>query len=108
MKCLCWRKLHRRTLCVGTLFHDDERWPDPESACYLHHLAAALAAKGAGSIFLQATECYTARQSKTWLRLDSAVGNKTLEDNYTSCGYVKVDRCADGLYAGILRQKKLG
>ena len=41
------------------------------------------------------------------MRLDSAVGNKTLETYYTSRGYVEAGRCKDGLYEGILRQKKL-
>lgn len=96
-----------KLLCVGALFHDDERWPDPESAYYLHHLASAVDAKGTGSIFLEAAERYTASQGKQYLRLDSAVGNKTLEAYYTSRGYVEAGYCKDGLYEGILRQKKL-
>ncbi len=96
-----------KLLSVGALFHEDVRWPDPESAFYLHHLASALDAKGAGSIFLQEAERYTAGQGRQYLRLDSAVGNKTLEDYYTSRGYTEAGRCTDGLYAGILRQKKL-
>ena len=94
-------------VCVGALFHEDERWPDPESAYYLHHLASHVNAKGTGSIFLQRAEEYTASQGKQYLRLDSAVGNKILEDYYTSRGYVEAGRCVDGLYQGILRQKKL-
>lgn len=94
-------------LCVGALFHEDERWPEQASAFYLHHLAAEVGVKGAGSIFLQAAEIYTASQGKTYLRLDSAVGNKTLEEYYTSRGYVEAGSCVDGLYRGILRQKKL-
>ena len=96
-----------KLLSVGALLHEDVRWPDPESAFYLHHLASALDAKGAGSIFLQEAERYTAGQGRQYLRLDSAVGNKTLEDYYTSRGYTEAGRCTDGLYAGILRQKKL-
>lgn len=96
-----------KLLCVGALFHEDERWPEPESAYYLHHLASALDAKGSGSIFLEAAEAYTASQGKQYLRLDSAVGNKTLEEYYTSRGYTEAGRCTDGLYEGILRQKKL-
>lgn len=94
-------------VCVGALFHQDERWPDPESAYYLHHLASRVDKRGAGSIFLQMAEEYTAKQGKQYLRLDSAVGNKTLESYYTSRGYVEAGRCTDGLYEGILRQKKL-
>lgn len=96
-----------RILCVGALFHEDERWPDPESAYYLHHLASDVDAKGTGSIFLQEAEAYTASQGKRYLRLDSAVGNRVLEEYYTSRGYVEAGRCRDGLYEGILRQKQL-
>ena len=92
---------------VGALFHEDERWPDPESAFYLHHLASRVDKKGTASIFLQLAEEYTAGCGKQYLRLDSAVGNKTLEAYYTSRGYVEAGRCTDGMYEGILRQKKL-
>lgn len=94
-------------VCVGALFHEDERWPDPESAYYLHHLASRVDKQGTGSIFLQLAERYTAARGKQYLRLDSAVGNKTLEAYYTSRGYTEAGRCKDGLYEGILRQKKL-
>lgn len=97
----------RKIVCVGALFHEDERWPEPASAFYLHHLASHVDAKGTGSIFLQLAERYTASQGKQYLRLDSAVGNKTLEHYYTSRGYTEAGRCKDGLYEGILRQKKL-
>jgi len=96
-----------RILCVGALFHEDERWPEPESAYYLHHLASGVEAKGAGSIFLQKAEEYTASRGKRYLRLDSAVGNKVLENYYSSRGYVEAGCCRDGLYEGVLRQKKL-
>jgi len=96
-----------RILCVGALFHEDERWPEPESAYYLHHLASDVDAKGAGSIFLQKAEEYTASRGKRYLRLDSAVGNKVLENYYSSRGYVEAGCCRDGLYEGVLRQKKL-
>jgi hypothetical protein len=95
-------------LAVGALFHEDERWPEPESAFYLHHLASRVDAKGAGSVFLQMAEDYTARMGKRYMRLDSAVGNRTLEAYYTSRGYVEAGCCKDGLYEGILRQKQLG
>ena len=57
--------------------------------------------------FLEKAEEYTASRGKQYLRLDSAVGNKTLEDYYESRGYRTVGTCVDGLYEGILRQKKL-
>jgi len=96
-----------KLLCVGALFHTDERWPDPESAYYLHHFASDVDAAGMGTHFLDAAEKYTASCGKAYLRLDSAVGNKTLENYYTSRGYIEAGRCQDGLYYGILRQKKL-
>ena len=94
-------------LAVGALLHEDERWPDPDSAYYLHHLASRVDAKGAASIFLEKAEDYTARMGKKYMRLDSAIGNKTLENYYTSRGYVEAGFCKDGLYEGILRQKEL-
>lgn len=94
-------------LAVGALLHEDERWPVPDSAYYLHHLASRVDAKGAGSIFLQRAEAYTARMGKRYLRLDSAVGNHNLEQFYASRGYVAAGFCKDGLYEGILRQKEL-
>lgn len=94
-------------LCVGALFHEDERWPDPENAFYLHHFASRVDKKGIGSLFLAKAEEYTKSQGKAYMRLDSAVGNETLERYYTSRGYTEAGRCVDGLYKGILRQKKL-
>ena len=94
-------------VAVGALLHEDARWPEPESAFYLHHLASRVDAKGTASIFLQMAEDYTARKGKRYMRLDSAVGNKTLEHYYTSRGYVEAGYCKDGLYEGILRQKEL-
>jgi hypothetical protein len=64
-------------------------------------------AKGAASIFLQMAEDYTASMGKRYMRLDSAIGNGTLEQYYTSRGYVAAGYCKDGLYEGVLRQKQL-
>ena len=96
-----------KLLCVGALFHQDDRWPEEDAAFYLHHLAAELDAKGAGSIFLKMAEDYTASQGMQFLRLDSAADNPVLADYYTTRGYEAVGSCVDGLYHGILRQKKL-
>ncbi len=92
---------------VGALFHSDERWEDADSAYYLHHLASDLSEKGAGSLFLEKAEEYTKNQGKRYLRLDSAIDNKVLEQYYSSRGYKAVGTCVDGLYEGILRQKEL-
>lgn len=96
-----------KLLCVGALFHEDERWPDIASAYYLHHLASDPEAKGTGSVFLKMAEDYTARQGKMYMRLDSAIGNKNLEQYYAIRGYTEAGFCKDGLYKGVLRQKKL-
>ena len=96
-----------RILSVGALLHEDERWPDVESAYYLHHLASDPSAKGTGSIFLEMAEQYTAKQGKKYMRIDSAIGNRNLENYYASRGYVPAGECKDGLYEGVLRQKKL-
>lgn len=97
----------KEILAVGALFHQDERWTEKANARYLHHLAAEVGEKGAGSIFLAEAEAYAAEEGAEYLRLDSAVGNTVLEQYYTSRGYVEAGRCEDGLYYGILRQKKL-
>ena len=96
-----------KILSVGALLHEDERWPDVASAYYLHHLASDPDAKGMGSIFLQKAEEYTAQQGKAYMRLDSAIGNKNLETYYASRGYQPAGYCKDGLYEGVLREKKL-
>ena len=94
-------------LCVGALFREDARWPEPAKALYLHHFAASVDRKGIGSLFLQEAEKYAKAQGLEYMRLDSAVGNQKLEKYYTSRGYTECGRCQDGLYHGILRQKKL-
>ena len=60
-----------------------------------------------GTVFLEEAEKYTKAQGKAYMRLDSAIGNETLERYYVSRGYTEAGRCVDGLYKGILRQKKL-
>ena len=95
-------------VCVGCLKTADDRWPDGHaaSALYLHHLAASLAHKGAGRAFLRAAEDHAARNGYAFLRLDSAVDNPALTRWYESQGYLPAGRCVDGLYEGILRQKR--
>lgn len=94
-------------LSVGALLHEDARWPEKANARYLHHLASRPDKKGMGSVFLREAEKYISAEGADYMRLDSAVGNGTLEQFYTRGGYVEVGRCVDGLYHGILRQKKL-
>jgi hypothetical protein len=94
-------------LCVGALFCEDVRWPEPAKARYLHHFAAKVGEKGAGSLFLQEAEKFAGAEGMEYMRLDSAVGNERLAHYYESRGYVSCGHCRDGLYQGILRQKKL-
>ena len=96
-----------KMLAVGALFHDDIRWPDPQNAFYLHHLASDTDAKGFGSVFLEMAEAYTASCGKQYMRLDSAIDNPVLTAYYESQGYAPVGSCIDGMYEGILRQKAL-
>ncbi|MBR6558969.1 MAG: hypothetical protein IKT70_08160 [Clostridia bacterium] len=42
-----------------------------------------------------------------FFRLDSAVGNDKLEKYYSDMGFTPAGVCVDGLYTGVLRQKKL-
>ena len=94
-------------LCVGALFCEDVRWPEPAKARYLHHFAAKVGEKGAGSLFLQEAEKFAGAEGMEYMRLDSAVGNERLAHYYESRGYVSCGHCRDGLYQGMLRQKKL-
>ncbi len=96
-----------KILCVGGLMREDERWTDAAPALYLHHFASRTDSRGAGSIFLQRAEEYAISQGIEVFRLDSAIGNEKLENYYGSRGYLPVGTCKDGLYEGILRQKRL-
>ncbi len=93
----------------GCLKAADDRWPDGRtaSALYLHHLAADLAHKGTGRAFLRGAERHAARVGKAFLRLDSAIDNPALTRYYESQGYLPAGQCIDGLYEGVLRQKRL-
>ena len=97
-----------RIVCAAVLKREDDRWPcDGARALYLHNFASALDAKGTGSIFLELAEEHAKGQGMEYFRLDSADDNERLERYYTARGYVAVGTCVDGLYSGILRQKKL-
>ena len=98
-------------LACAVLRQDDERWPEAmqtaETAFYLHHFATRTGVKGLGPIFLHMAEDYARSQGKTCFRLDSADDNPFLTDYYTALGYMPVGTCIDGLYSGILREKRL-
>ena len=113
----CWEKgelfaLEERAsgpiVCAGALKAEDARWPaDGVPALYLHHLAADLAHKGAGRLYLRLAERHAASAGMTFLRLDSAVDNPALTVYYEALGYLPAGHCVDGLYEGVLRQKQL-
>ena len=97
-----------RMVCAAVLKREDDRWScDGARAIYLHNFASALDAKGTGSIFLELAEEYAKTEGMEYFRLDSADDNAFLESYYTARGYEAVGTCVDGLYSGILRQKKL-
>ncbi len=96
----------------AVLKNEDDRWEgvfDYKSvkALYLHNFAVRLDKKGTGSIFLRMAEKYAAERGVECFRLDSADDNEKLEEYYSSKGYISRGSCADGLYKGILREKKL-
>jgi len=94
-------------VAVAVLMKEDARWKTPASALYLHNFATRLDYKGVGSIFLKLAEEYTKKMGYKYMRLDSDIDNKPLEEYYTSRGYKAVGSCIDGLYKGILREKEL-
>lgn len=92
---------------AAVLWEEDPRWPgDNPPAYYVHHLASALGAKGAGEALLDC--CYRLAQEngKAYLRLDCAQDSPALNAYYQRQGFESAGFCVDGLYSGILRQKK--
>lgn len=96
-----------RIICAGVLLDQDDRWPDNPPAFYLHHFVTEIGAPGVGRIFIRHAETYAAEQGKCFFRLDSAVDNVPLARYYDALGYSPVGTCVDGLYEGILREKRL-
>ena len=96
-----------KIVCGAVLKHHDERWKDDPPAIYLRNFATRLDAKGVGLIFMEYAESYAADIGKDYFRLDSADDNIPLAKYYENLGYVPVGKCVDGMYTGILRQKKL-
>lgn len=104
-----------RVVVAIALYTDDVRWTrDGEytggltgNAYYLHHLVTDPACKGAGKKMMLYVEQYAIEHQILLLRLDSAVGNLSLEKYYTDLGYTPCGTCHDQLYHGILREKLL-
>lgn len=108
MRCLhVLRRGNGPIAAVAVLWEEDERWHgDAAPAYYVHHLTTALDAPGVGEIML--AECYelARRRGKMFLRLDCAVDNPVLNAYYERQGFAPAGSCVDGLYEGVLRQKR--
>lgn len=99
-----------KIVAVGVLKKEDDRWPesfDIEKGLYLHNFATVVGENGVGKVFIRFAEQLAYNQGKEFFRLDSADDNVPLEKYYTEQGYVPVGNCKDGMYTGILRQKRL-
>ena len=104
-----------RVVVAIALYTEDVRWTRDGvytgnasgKAYYLHHLVTDPASKGAGKKMMLYVEQYAIEHQVSLLRLDSAVGNLTLEKYYTDLGYTACGTCHDQLYHGVLREKRL-
>ncbi len=92
---------------AGALFMQDDRWPEPAPALYLHNFVSKVGVKGVGTQFLQSAERYARSLGKVYMRLDSSATNPSLTAYYEGQGYQPCGSCDDGPYHGILREKKL-
>lgn len=93
---------------IGTmaLYRKDYRWEDGLDSVYVHHLTAEPQRKGIGRKLIEFAEEYAKNIPVDMIRLDSAVDNQKLADYYEPMGYMPVGECVDGLYIGILREKR--
>ena len=99
---------NRRIVSAAVLKEKDERWENnKESAFYLHNFVAKIGEKGMGILFMKSAEEYAVKKGKLFFRLDSAENNDSLSRYYESQGFLPVGKIKEGLYAGILREKKL-
>ena len=96
-----------RVAAAAVLLEADDRWPEGGSALYLHTFVADRREKGAGGALLALAEALARERGKDLLRLDCAADNPRLNDYYAQKGYRPAGRCAEGGYAGILREKRL-
>lgn len=104
-----------RVVVAIALYTEDVRWTRDGvytgnlsgSAYYLHHLVTDPASKGVGKQMMLYVEQYAIEHQILLLRLDSAVGNLSLEKYYTALGYTACGTCHDQLYHGVLREKEL-
>lgn len=94
-------------VCAAVLKERDARWSDDSPALYLHNFVARAGESGAGGTFLRLAEEYARKRGKRYMRLDSAEDNAALARYYEAHGFSEAGKCQEGLYKGILRQKRL-
>lgn len=105
----CLYVLREQGRIAGALVlkEEDPYWDDGASACYIHNLATALDARGAGAQLLETCGRIASERGKKFLRLDCALSNQRLNDYYEALGFSSVCDFLDGTYHGIKRQKLL-
>ena len=92
---------------AAVLWEEDPRWPgENPPAYYVHHLATDSAFKGAGEVFLTHAYDLAGAMGKAYLRLDCAQDSPKLNAYYERQDFESAGLCVDGLYSGVLRQKK--
>lgn len=105
-----------RVVVSIALYTEDIRWTRDgllertlaeDKAYYLHHLVTDPICTGAGVSMMKYVEQYARENGVGILRLDSAIGNSSLEKFYTALGYSRCGICHDRLYHGVLREKSL-
>ncbi len=91
------------------LLEEDARWADRlfEEAFYVHNLVTAPGAKGAGRKMLVEAERIAGEKKKEFLRLDCDVDSEFLNSYYGNQGFELAGNCAEGMYKGNRRQKRL-
>lgn len=94
-------------VCAAVLMEEDARWDDNPPALYLHNFVSVMGERGVGPVFIHEAEKLAQSMGKEYFRLDSADDNRALESYYDALGFIAVGHCVDGLYSGILREKKL-
>ena len=96
--CLYALKMQNEIIAAAVLKEDDERWKDTVPAFYIHNFVTKVNSNNYGIVFLQKAEAFGRLNNKMYLRLDSALGNKSLERFYTNFGFKEVGSCQDGPY----------
>lgn len=96
-----------RMLAAMAAYEQDPRWPEQIPAYYIHHLATAPQAKGAGRAMIAYAEDLARENGLLAVRLDSAIDNRKLSAYYEALGYPAVGECLDGAYVGLLREKRV-